>query len=333
MMFWIENFRCANLNDVIGQERVIKILRMFAQEKTLPHLLVSGPHGSGKTISVEAALKCLYGDTWQENVTIFHTADMVERGRAYLESDERFKHLFRSDESFLSNLKHAINTYASIRPINAEFKVLWFEDAHTLSHDVQHALRRIMERYSTTCRFIFCTTNASSLIPPISSRCLPLFFMPLTSEQIMNHLLEIMTKMEILKGTVNHDELSLLVTASGGDLRKAIMYLQVRIETGKEITPESFGEEETRKIAAAAFMAMESKDISTAQKRLESLMIEYGLSAREVLDELMFIVRREYYHPTVISCIADSDYILSHAGNEYLQVNALAARIVGEVFL
>jgi len=332
-MFWIEKFRPAGLDEVIGQERVIEVLRMFAQGKTLPHLLVSGPHGSGKTISVEATLKALYGDIWQDNVTIFRTADLMERGRTYLESDDKFMHLYKSDESFLSNLKHVINIYASIRPINAEFKVLWFEDAHTLSHDVQHALRRIMERYSATCRFIFCTTNASSLIPPISSRCLPLFFSPLTREQILSRLRDVLAGMGVPEGTVNQDELSLLVTAAGGDLRKAIMYLQVRVVTGAEVTPESFGEGETRKIAAAAFRAMESKDIATAQRRLEGLMIEYGLSAREVLDELMFIVRREYYHPTIISCIADADYIMTHAGNEYLQVNALAARIVGEVFL
>ena len=332
-MFWIEKFRNADLDHVIGQQRVIEVLRMFALQKTLPHLLVSGPHGTGKTIAIEATLKAIYGDVWQDNSTIFHTADLMERGRAYLESEEKFMHLYRSDESFLSNLKHAINTYASIRPINAEFKVLWFEDAHTLSQDVQHALRRIMERYSATCRFIFCTTNASSLIPPISSRCLPLFFMPLSREQITDRLKEIMTDMGVPEGNITHDELSLLVTAAEGDLRKAIMYLQVRVEIGEEITPDSFGEGETRKIAAAAFRAMESKDIATAQRRLEGLMIEYGLSAREVLDELMFIVRREYYHPIVISCIADVDYIMTHAGNDYLQINALAARIVGEVFL
>jgi replication factor C small subunit len=62
-------------------------------------------------------------------------------------------------------------------------------------------------------------------------------------------------------------------------------------------------------------------------------MIEYGLSAQEVLDELMHIVRREFFHPKIISCIADTDYIMTHAGNEYLQINALAARIVREAFL
>lgn len=333
MMFWIEKFRPGALHEIIGQERVVEVLEMCAKNHTLPHLLVCGPHGTGKTVAVETTLKLLYGDVWQDNVTIFQTADLMERGRSYLESDEKFMHLYKSDESFISNLKHAINNYASIRPINAEFKVLWFEDAHTLSHDVQHALRRIMERYSATCRFVFCTTNASSLIPPISSRCLPLFFTPLTRDQIHSRLIQIMKEMGLAPDAISPDELGLLVAASAGDLRKAIMYLQVRVVTGVEITPDSFGEGETRKIAAAAFRAMEAKDISTAQRRLEGLMIEYGLSAREVLDELLFIVRREYYHPNIISCIADADHVMTHAGNEYLQINALAAKIVQEVFL
>lgn len=332
MTFWIEKFRPVDLDQIIGQERVVEVLRKFADSQMLPHLLVTGPHGTGKSIAVEATLKKLYGDSWLDNVTIFQTADLMERGRSYLETDERFMHLYKPDESFLSNLKHAINSYASIRPINAEFKVLWFEDAHTLSQDVQHALRRIMERYSRTCRFVFCTTQASSVIPPISSRCLPLFFIPLSREQILARLKEILQTMGATD-TVNDEELGILVAATGGDLRKAIMYLQVRVGTGTEITPATFDEGETRKIAAAAFIAMQSKDISTAQRRLEGLMIEYGLSAREVLQELMLIVRREYYHPDIISSIADTDYIITHAGNEYLQMNALAAKIVGEVFL
>jgi replication factor C small subunit len=332
-MFWIEKFRPGALSEVIGQERVIEVLGMCAKSHTLPHLLVCGPHGTGKTVATEATLKDLYGDIWQDNVTIFQTADLMERGRSYLESEEKFMHLYKADESFLSNLKHAINTYASIRPINAEFKVLWFEDAHTLSHDVQHALRRTMERYSATCRFVFCTTNSSGIIPPISSRCLPLFFSPLTREQIHGRLLEILAAMGIPEGTISSDELSLLVAASAGDLRKAIMYLQVRVVTGQEIDPESFEESETRKITTAAFRAMQAKDISASQRRLEGLMIEYGMSAREVLSELLFISRREYYHPDIISCIADADHKMTHAGNEFVQMNALAAKIIGDVFL
>ncbi len=332
-MFWIERFRPATLAEVLGQERVTETLSRFVSEKMLPHLLVTGPSGTGKTVSVEAALRELYGESWQDHVTIFQTADLMERGRAFLESDDRFMHLYKPDESFLSNLKYAINTYASIRPIHTEFKVLWFEDAHTLSHEVQHALRRTMERYSGTCRFVFCTTNASALIPPISSRCLPLFFSPLSPGIIRSRLHEILHLMNIPDGEIHDDELNLLVTAAGGDLRKAVMYLQVRIVTGEKFNPDYSDEGETRKIAAAAFRAMQSKEIGTAQRRLESMMTEYGMSAREVLAELLFVSRREYYHPVIISCLADADYIMTHAGNEYLQVNSLAARIIEEVFL
>jgi replication factor C small subunit len=332
-MFWIEKYRPSNLEEVIGQERIVEVLGRFASKKVLPHLLVSGPHGTGKSVVVETALARLYGDNWQDNVTVFRTADLMERGRSYLESDEKFMHHYKPDESFLSNFKHIINEYASIRPINAEFKVLWFEDAQTLSHGVQHALRRIMERYSSTCRFIFCTTNASAMIPPISSRSLPIFLSPLPGEKIAEKLHDILACEEVPEGTILPDELSLLVTASRGDLRKAIMYLQVRVVTGGEITPELFGEGETRKIAAGAFRALQEKDGETARRRFESLMIEYGLSAQEVIDELVQVIRREYYDPALVSCIADTDYVLTHAGNEYLQINALSARIIEEVFL
>lgn len=330
-MFWIEKYRPVTFDQILGQERVCEVLRRCAATKNLPHLVVSGPPGTGKSVSVEATLRELYGDTWQDNVTIFRTSDLMERGKSALESDERFLHLYRSDESFLSNFKHIISSYASIRPINAEFKVMLFEDAHALSHDIQHALRRTMERYSSTCRFIFCTTQASTLIPPIKSRCLPLFFTPLPREIIRDSLCKIQHDIPE-EGRVSEDEIGLIVAAAGGDLRKAIMYLQVRVDTKIPFNPDTLSRTDTQEETCLAIHAMKAKDIAGAQKRLQDLMIAQGLSGREVIATLLQITEREYNDPEIVTRLADADARLTHAGNEYLQVNAMVTTIVAEVF-
>lgn len=330
-MFWIEKYRPVTFDQILGQERVCEVLRRCAATKNLPHLVVSGPPGTGKSASVEATLRELYGDTWQDNVTIFRTSDLMERGKSALETDERFLHLYRSDESFLSNFKHIISSYASIRPINAEFKVMLFEDAHALSHDIQHALRRTMERYSSTCRFVFCTTQASTLIPPIKSRCLPLFFTPIPREVIRDCLLKIQNDIPD-EGRVSEDEIGLIVAAAGGDLRKAIMYLQVRVETKIPFNPDTLSRTDTQEEACLALHAMKAKDIAGAQKRLQDLMIAQGLSGREVISTLLQVTEREYNDPEIVTRLADADARLTHAGNEYLQVNALVTTIVAEVF-
>ncbi|KAF5069696.1 AAA family ATPase [Methanospirillum purgamenti] len=330
-MFWIEKYRPVSFDQILGQERVCEVLRRCAATKNLPHLVVSGPPGTGKSVSIETTLRELYGDSWQDNVTIFRTSDLMERGKSSLESDERFLHLYRSDESFLSNFKHIISSYASIRPINAEFKVMLFEDAQALSHDIQHALRRTMERYSGTCRFVFCTTQASSLIPPIKSRCLPLFFTPLSREIIRNCLNRIQEDIQTEK-PVPEDEIGLIVAASAGDLRKAIMYLQVRIETNTPFNPDTLSRTDTQEEVCIALHAMKAKDVANAQKRLQDLMITQGLSGREIITTLLQVTEREYNDPAIVTRLADVDAKLTHAGNEYLQINAMVATIVAEVF-
>jgi len=70
----------------------------------------------------------------------------------------------------------------------------------------------------------------------------------------------------------------------------------------------------------------------SAVRRFETLMIEYGLTSREVLHEFRTAVRREYNDPRLSIAIADTDYTLTHGNNEYLQLNAMLARIIAEVF-
>ncbi|MDD1724209.1 MAG: replication protein C [Methanospirillum sp.] len=330
-MFWIEKYRPVSFDQIYGQDRVCEVMKMCAETKNLPHLVVSGPSGTGKSVAVETMLRLIYGETWQDNVTVFITSDLIERGKNGLESDERFLHLFRTDESFISNFKHVISSYASIRPINAEFKVMLFEDAHVLPHDIQHALRRTMERYSATCRFIFCTTQVSSLIPPIKSRCVPLYFTPVPREIVRNTVLKI--REEIPEpDRIPLEEVGLIVAAAAGDLRKAIMYLQVRAETGTPFNPDTLSRTDTEVEACFALQAMKKGDIVSAQKRLQDLMILQGLSAREVLAILGQVTGREYNHPRIAACLADADASLVYAGNEYLQINALVSTIVSGVF-
>ena len=189
-----------------------------------------------------------------------------------------------------------------------------------------------MERYSATCRFILCSSNTSSIIPPIASRCLPLYFTPLPREVVLSILKKILEKEAIPMDTIPQDEQELMIAAAKGDLRRAIMYLQVRVQTGCEFNPDNLGETETSVIASAAFRAMQQGDIFTAKTRLETMMILHGLSGKEVLDELNRATRREYNDPRITTCIAETDLQLTHANNEFIQINALAARIVGEVF-
>lgn len=330
-MLWIEKYRPKNCSEIVGQERVIRRLASFADSGNVPHLLFTGPHGTGKSASLECFARRLYGDSWKENTSIFNAVELFSRGKSYLESEERFAHLFRKDQSLITNVKSIIKWYAALRPLDAEFKLMVFEDAQELTFEAQQALRRIMERYSATCRFIFLTTNQSAIIPAIASRCLPLFFLPIETEMIRSCMETILAREEATE-RIAPDDLDLIAHAAGGDLRKALLYLQVAAESGGEFDLVAISGSETGAVTASAFEALRNGNYEAARKIVESLMIDYGLTGREVIRGLARVAKREYNHPRIAIELARADYALGRAANEFVQMDALIADIVREAF-
>lgn len=333
-MLWSEVYRPKGCEDIIGQGAVIRYIVSFAESGSVPHMLISGPHGTGKTVAVECLAKRLYADAWEANVSTFSASSLLGRGRSALESDERFSHVYQRGQSLIVNFKYIVKWYASMRPLDAPFKLMVFEDAHALTFEAQQALRRTMERYSATCRFVFVTTRSSAIIPAIASRCLPLFFAPIESGLIRARLEEILAAES---ATLPDDDLELIVCAAQGDLRRAIIYLPLAVGSGEdanlaEILAE-VSRSETGNVTESAFEALKVGNFDAASRIAESLMIEYGLSAREVVHELRRVIRREYNHPSLAIALADADHRLCHNANDFVQVNALLARITDEVFL
>lgn len=326
-MLWTEKYRPVRCEEIKGQDSVMGHLCSFAESRSIPHLLLTGPHGTGKSSAVECLARRLYGDTWQENMTVLKTRDLFEQGKSYLEQEERFSHLYQKDASLITNFKHIVNWFASLRPLDAEFKLMVFEGAEGLTREAQQALRRIMERYSATCRFIFVTTNQSSLIPAITSRCLPLFFSPLSPDLVSSILRSILGR-EVPGRDIPEDELDLIIHVARGDLRMAIMLLQLYIESGEPLDLSLISQSETQKVAESAFASLRSGDFEAARRMVESLLIDYGMTGSEALVSLRRVVRQEYNHPLLVVRIADADQRLQHGGNEFIQLNALLANLL-----
>ena len=326
-MLWTERYRPTLLSAILGQERVTGYLASFAAKKTVPHLVLSGPHGTGKSVAVSCFARELFGNDWELNTVVFPTADLFLQGKAFLEQDDRYSHLFQKNQSLINNFKHILRWYASIRPLDTEFKLMVFEDAQALTRDAQAGLRRIMEQYSPTCRFIFTTTNPSALIPAISSRCLPLFFAPVDSSIMLRHLSEIREQEKDSHYPCSDDDLDLIAQTSRGDMRRAILLLQVALGTGRCKDLFTVSQSETATIAASSLTALREGETRVAVRKLESLMIDYGLSGDEVFSELRDIIQREYNDPSLVIKLSDAEFRLQHCNSEYLQVGAFAASV------
>ena len=331
-MLWTETYRPYTFAEILGQEPVVRHLSSFASSQTLPHLILTGPHGTGKSTAVRCLSRALYADNAELNTSVFPVSDLFSQGKSFLEKDDRYAHLYQKNLSLIANFKYILKWYASLRPLDAGYKLMVFEDAHALTRDAQQALRRIMERTSNTCRFIFTTTNQSAIIPAISSRCLPLFFAPVHNDLIARHLASIREKETAGSPPCSDDDLDLIVQSAGGDLRRAILLLQAAMQSGRceDLLAHTVSENQT--IASAVLTALRGGDMQGAIRRMESLMIDYGLSGSEVLYEIRTIIRREYNHPALAVALAEAEFRMLHANNEYIQVGAFATG-TREVFI
>jgi replication factor C small subunit len=330
-MLWIEKYRPDDFAGIAGQEAVTRYLSSFAATGSVPHLILTGPHGTGKSMAAECLAKALYGDNRELNTTVFPSADLFMQGKSFLEQDERYQHLYQKNQSFITNFKYIIKWYASIRPLDAGFKLMVFEDAHALSREAQQALRRIMERTSTTCRFVFTTTNQSAIIPAVSSRCLPLFFGPVDQDTMLCYLQDIMEKEAACSTPCSGDDLDLIVQAAAGDMRRGLLLLQAALVSGQCQDLLLISQSEPANIAASAILTLKEGDVRGAVRRLESLIIDYGLSGSEVLSAIRAVIQREYNHPALAVALADTEYRLRHSNNDFVQLGSFTSGI-REVF-
>jgi len=201
---WVEKYRPRFLDDVVNQEGIIKRLKQFVKDKSMPHLIFAGPAGTGKTTSALAMVRELYGNKKAINIT-------------YLE-------LNASDARGIDVIRTYIKDFAkALPPSDISFKILILDEADNMTAPAQQALRRTMEKYTRNCRMILICNYSNKIIPPIQSRCVVFRFSSLRNEDIKKRLKFVANKEDI---SVSPDGLNALVDVSKGDCRRAINYLQ-----------------------------------------------------------------------------------------------------------
>ncbi|HDD05185.1 MAG TPA: replication factor C small subunit, partial [Candidatus Aenigmarchaeota archaeon] len=168
MEIWTEKYRPKTLDEVVGQEKVVEKLKAFVRAKNLPHLLFAGPAGTGKTTCALAIARELYGEEWRDNLLELNASD--ERG--------------------IDTIRTKVKEFARTKPIgDFPFKIILLDEADALTRDAQQALRRTMENFSSTCRFILDCNFSSKIIEPIQSRCAIFRFKPLEKEAIQKYIM------------------------------------------------------------------------------------------------------------------------------------------------
>ncbi len=303
---WTEKYRPQILDDVIGHDNLVKRLKYYVEKKNMPHLLFAGPAGVGKTTCAVCLAHEFFGDTWRQN----------------------FQETNASDERGINVVREKIKDFARTKPIGGDFKIIFLDESDALTSDAQNALRRTMEIYTSTCRFILSCNYSSKIIEPIQSRCAVFRFGPLSDESIQSKL-----KMEAEKEglTITDDGMKALLYVAEGDMRKVENLLQAA-SAFKSVTGEVVYQVSARATPEDIRKMMEDAlkgDFLAARKQLSDLLLKYGLSGTDVLRQM----HREIFNLDIpdqkkvelIDRLGEHDFRLVEGSNEKIQLESLLA--------
>lgn len=309
---WIEKYRPKNLAEVVGQQDVVERLRSYVATRALPHLLFTGSAGVGKTTCAVALAREMFGDTWNMN----------------------FRELNASDERGIDVVRNQIKQFARTAPLgDATFKILFLDEADALTQDAQAALRRTMENYAETCRFILSCNYSSKIIDPIQSRCAIYRFRPLTDDAITEEIGRIAKKEGI---TIDEGAYVALTYVSLGDMRKAINALQGAAIVSDHVTAENIyaitSNAKPQEITDLLARCLEG-DFETAERMLHALMYDKGIAPNELLNQLYREISRSTsldrrLKVDLIDHLGEADFRMSEGADADIQMDALLARIV-----
>ena len=240
---WIEKYRPNTIDEIVGNGQVISILDNMIEKNSLPHIILFGSSGTGKTSTVLAFAKKIYGKFYRHMILELNGSD--DRGINVVR--EQIKE-FCSTNNNLYKMFNKKNMY----------KLVILDEVDSMTLDGQFALRRIIENYTENTRFCLICNYITKITPALRSRCLAFRYEPLSNDFIMDKLYDIMEKENV---DLEDQMIDKIVLKSGGDLRKSINMLQCLTTFAKISKNNDIG---------LLFNMIDNQDIKVILKELKS---------------------------------------------------------------
>jgi len=308
---WTERYRPDTFEDVKGQKEIVKRIKGFVEQKNMPHVLFAGPAGTGKTTLALVTVKQLYGDSWREN----------------------FLELNASDERGIDVIRVKVKEFARTKSLGeVSFKIIYLDECDALTREAQQALRRTMENYSQTCRFILSCNYSSKIVEPIQSRCAVFRFKPLLKEEIFEIIDTLAAKEKLSIDAKGKDA---LVEVSEGDVRKLENIMQACAVLSSKITEpivfEVAGFARPKEISQI-LDHVAKKDFEKAKSKLLDTMLNYGLSGIDIIKQLHKEVWKtnlpDEKKLEMMKDCAEIEFRMVEGSDEFLQLESLIARFI-----
>ncbi len=280
----------------------------MAEEKNIQHMIFSGPSGTGKSSLALVIVKKLFGDRWRDN----------------------FLELNSSDQRGIDTIRIDVKNFAKTMSIGTNIpKIIFLDEADALTREAQNALRRTMETYSNTVRFILSCNYSSQIIDAITSRCVIFRFKPLEREHIKEIISKI-AKSENLK--INEKVSDILYDVSEGDVRRLENILQSCAVLNKNITEDLIYDiisyarpKEVKEVLESSI----NGDFIKARSKLLDTMLKYGLSGSDIIKqiqkEILNLKIDEKNKLKMIEKCGEVEFRLTEGSDEFIQLESLLA--------
>ena len=305
-MMFVEKYRPTKFGDIVGNPDEIRRLQALVDSGTIPHLLFYGPAGTGKT-----------------------SCALIIKAKL---SKATFTVLNASDDRGIDVVRRKIKDYASTLPAAGEYKILFLDEADNLTKDAQQALRRTMEKYQTTCKFILSGNDLHKIIEPIRSRCTEFYFAPISKEAMFTKLDWICKREGI---SIELKALRRLVKNSSGDMRAALNSLEKFKALNKLITITDVERRMENDSVATILNAVFNKKYDIARATVYDAVRENGTTPKQLILSLHSAILRAKMTPErkgkMIHQLAITDWIITQGGDKALQLDALIYRLCGDI--